>query len=140
MLKAHGESLGFTDREIVCGLFSSSSCHCLFNSVRHFPHPLTRVGGIPDPVYRNDQVTVNALHKLQSLLLCSHVLSSTKIISSLSNIFHHLPLSHQNKVLPDIFRCNIFSSLLRGLLLGNTKRWPGAVPEGPVLFCTCLQV
>lgn len=46
LLRAHGESLGFTDREIVCGLLSSSSCHCLFNSERH---PLTRVGDVPDP-------------------------------------------------------------------------------------------
>ena len=36
VLRAQGESLGFTDREIFCGLFSSSSCHCLFNSESTF--------------------------------------------------------------------------------------------------------
>lgn len=48
LLSARGKSLGFTDTEIFCGLFSSSSCQCLFNSEGTVPLASHQVGRFPD--------------------------------------------------------------------------------------------
>lgn len=95
MLRAQQESLNFTDREIMAGLFSSFSCHCLFNSERWFPHSLTRLDDILDPVYPDDHVTIYALQTL-------------RVDNKLSvYVFNMHPISHQENLLADIFRCII---------------------------------
>lgn len=85
LLSARGKSLGFTDTEIFCGLFSSSSCQCLFNSEGTVPLASHQVGRFPDLMDYDYWVTVNAPQKLASLY--SRAPWSTKIISSLSNVF-----------------------------------------------------